>query len=104
MKRWALFLFILLISLTVSAKEEQATAILLDNSRSISPQDFQKAKLLIQQMQQEFPGKTTVYVFGTDMKRVDAAEIQNLSATESYTMIYDAAFDAAKAPRSWKMS
>ena len=96
MKRWALFLLISLLSLSASAAEKQATAILLDNSRSISPRDFQKAKALILQMHQEFPGKTTVYVFGTDMKKVDAAEIEALNATESYTMIYDAAFDAAQ--------
>ena len=96
MKRWALFLFLLLLSSSAFAAEKQATVILLDNSRSISAPDFQKAKSLILQMLQQFPGTTTVYVFGTDMKKVGASEISSLSASESYTMIYDAAFDAVQ--------
>ena len=95
MKHWALF-FLILLPISVFAAEEQATAILLDNSKSIKPQDFQKSKELIQQIQEEFPGQKLLYVFGNEMRKIDQSELMSLQATESYTMIYDAAYDAAQ--------
>jgi hypothetical protein len=96
MKAWALLFFVLLPTVLVHAAEEQATAILLDNSKSVSARDFQSAKELIREMHDQLPGTKLLYVFGTDMRRIDISELEKLQATESYTMVYDAAFDAAK--------
>ncbi len=96
MKRCTLFFLVFGLALSLSAAERQATAILLDNSKSISPSDFQKAKDLISQMLEKLPGTKLVYVFGTDMRKVEPSDFSSLQATESYTMIYDAAFDAAQ--------
>jgi len=96
MKKFVLVLFILLVSLPLFAAEKQAASILLDNSKSISPEDFQKAKDLIRQILADLDGTKLIYQFGSDMKKIDASELPTVQPTESYTMIYDAAFDAAQ--------
>ncbi len=96
MKKCAFYLLFLFVTLPLYAAEKQATAILLDNSRSVTPEDFQKAKELIRQVMEEVDGTKLIYQFGNDMKRIDLSELENVQATESYTMIYDAAYDAAK--------
>lgn len=96
MKTVAILLFILLVSLPLFAAEKQATVILLDNSKSVSPEDFQKAKNLIRQVVEKLEGTELIYQFGNDMKMIDLSVLQDVQATESYTMIYDAAYDAAK--------
>jgi hypothetical protein len=96
MKCSVLLGLVFFIASTIFAAEKQATAILLDNSRSISNDDFQKAKSIINEMHLQLPGSTMIYVFGNDMKKVEPANVPELKATESYTMIYDAAYDAAQ--------
>ncbi|MCI0412886.1 FHA domain-containing protein [bacterium] len=95
MKKCLVFL-IVFVSLPLFAAEKQATAILLDNSKSISPQDFQKAKTLIQEIVAQLDGTKLIYQFGNDMKKIEPSDLETVQANESYTMIYDAAYDSAK--------
>jgi hypothetical protein len=96
MKRFVFFLILLALTLSVSAAENQATAILLDNSKSVPVKDFEKAKAIVDQLVQHSTGPTTVYVFGDTMKKISSNDLAALQPTDSYTMIYDAAYDAAK--------
>ncbi len=95
MKTCVSFLLALCFTFSVFAADQQATAILLDVSRSIPSDDFRKAKEAIREIS-ETSGTTTLYAFGSDMKLLDPDELSGLQATESYTMIYDAAYDAAQ--------
>jgi hypothetical protein len=96
MKRLALFLLFMSLALSGFTAEHQAVTILLDNSRSVPPEDFQKAKTLIDQLVQQAGGPVTVYVFGTEMKKIDSAELSSVKPTDSYTMVYDSAYDASQ--------
>ena len=96
MKKSVLFLVFLFVSLPLFAADKQATSILLDNSKSISAEDFGKAKDLIRQVLQNVDGTKLIYQFGNDMKKIDPSELPTVQPTESYTMIYDAAYDAAQ--------
>ena len=96
MRLFLVFSLLLFLSIPAFGVEKQATAILLDNSKSVSASDFQKAKELIAQMRERFEGPTLLFLFGTDMRKISPEELSSVQATESYTMIYDAAYDAAK--------
>jgi FHA domain-containing protein/von Willebrand factor type A domain-containing protein len=96
MKRLVLFLFLLTLSLPAFAAENQATAILLDNSKSVPASDFEQAKKAVDQFVQDSTGPTTVYVFGDTVKKISSNDLVALQPTASYTMVYDAAYDAAK--------
>jgi|GEM_PF-2795239 len=96
MKKLALVLFFFALSLPAFGAENQATAILLDNSRSVPPRDFNNAKKIVDQLVQQSTGPTTVYVFGNEMKKIGSTELATLEPTDSYTMVYDSAYDAAQ--------
>lgn len=74
------------------------TSILVDTSASIRPEDFQKARNFIQELVTSAgPGeKITIYTFGNNLRKVTPAELDTLKASESYTMLFDAAYDAAQ--------
>src|SRR5215211_4133843 len=86
MKRLVLFLAIFCFVLPLFAEEKQATTILLDISRSIPPKDFQSAKKLIQELLSQSTGQNSLFVFGSDMKKIDSSQLASVQATESYTM------------------
>jgi hypothetical protein len=96
MKTCAVLVLLLLVSFPLMAAEKQATAILLDNSKSIPPADFQKSKDLMGNLYEQLSGTKLLYVFGNEMRKIDREELASVQATESYTMIYDAAYDAAQ--------
>lgn len=99
MNKLFLVLLIICVLLQVSyAAENQAVAVLLDISRSVAPQDFDAAKKTITRLTEEYrdPDVLLLYVFGSELKKIDAAQVDAVEATESYTTLFDAAYDAAQ--------
>ena len=97
MKRFCFFCFALLLSLPLLAST-CATAILVDTSRSVPPEDFRRAQEVIQEyLAASGPeDKVILYAFGNELRRITPEELSGLQATDSYTMLYDAAYDAAQ--------
>lgn len=97
MKRVFLFFLALCFCLPAFASTN-AVAILVDTSRSIPPDDFEKARTLIRKILDSAApeDQITIYAFGNDLRKVSLDELKNLQASESYTMLYDAAYDAAR--------
>lgn len=74
------------------------TSILVDTSGSIPVEDFQKARVLIQDLLTSAgpDEKIAIYAFGNDLRKVTPEELSALRATESNTMLFDAAYEAAR--------
>ncbi|HSP07841.1 MAG TPA: FHA domain-containing protein, partial [Acidobacteriota bacterium] len=74
------------------------TAILFDTSRSVPPEDFHKATGIVQQyLGASGPqDRVILYAFGNDLRKVSPEQMKALEATESYTMLFDAAYEAAQ--------
>jgi len=96
-RRWFLY-FILLFPVFVFAEGTRTIAILFDVSKSIPPNQFQQAKEAVAQtIQQGAPGETiSIYAFGDSLRKVDPADLRNLQAVESNTMMFDALYDVAR--------
>ena len=97
MKRVGVFFLILLFPLVVSAATS-ATAILIDISRSVPPDDFQRAKVLIRGIVEEAGSDDIieVYAFGNEVRKISTNELESLQPSESFTMLFDAAYDVAQ--------
>lgn len=93
-----LFLITLLFTPGMALAENQAVAILFDISRSVPPGDFQKAKDAVREFAAQAGPEDVVliYVFGNETRKISISELDSIQATESYTVVYDAAFDAAQ--------
>ena len=78
------------------AAEIHATGILLDVSKSVSPEEFERIKGIVQQIADQHQSSSAVlslYIFGTKLDRIDRSQLASVQATQSYTMFYDALYD-----------
>jgi FHA domain/von Willebrand factor type A domain len=89
---------ILLFALPVLAEGGQAVAVLLDVSKSVPPEQFFKAKEIVRNLEDQASSfdAISIYAFGDTLRRIDRADLNSLQASESYTLLYDAAYDVAR--------
>ena len=97
MKR-VFFLWLVFLASIPALASTSVTAILFDTSRSVSPEDFQKALEFVRQFVDESgPGdRVILYSFGNELRRITPEQLKDLQATESYTALFDAAYEAAQ--------
>jgi hypothetical protein len=97
MRKTLFFFLILFFSLSVYGADRAEISILLDTSKSVPPKDFQSAKTTIHSlMDQAGPGTSVnLYRFGTNLSKIESADLNKIQPDDSYTMVYDAAYDAA---------
>lgn len=98
MRKIVSLIAILLCALPVFGEGSQSIAVLLDVSKSVPPEQFLKAKQMIHALIDQAPPTDTIsiYAFGDTLRRVDQSDLDSLQATESYTLLYDAAYDVAR--------
>jgi hypothetical protein len=82
----------------LQAVENRSTSLLLDVSKSIPPRDFEKAKVVINEIANTSNGSdtTAVYLFGSKIEMIDRAPLTAVQPAEANSAIYDSAFEAAK--------
>lgn len=80
------------------SENTQTVAVLLDVSKSVPPEHFLKGKQIIRDLtnQATATDKISIYAFGDNLRRVDPSNLDSLQATESYTLLFDAAYDVAR--------
>jgi hypothetical protein len=96
-----LFLSALILVVVVSsafAEGNVAIAVLMDISKSVPQEDLQKGKELANKLIQQAGSADTVslYVFGKEFRKITPGELENIGSTESYTLLYDSAYDVAR--------
>src|SRR5262245_32883739 len=91
-------LFCLLLFFPLFSFAETATIVLFDISRSVPPEDFQMSKVLVRGLlEQKKPNDVVeIYAFGNSYRKVEPEDLDALQATESNTLLFDAAYDAAQ--------
>ncbi len=96
MKRLFFFL-IFLVPFTCNA-DTQAVVILLDVTKTIPLDDFAKSKGIAQQLiQQNASGNIlTVYAFGSKLREIDPAKLNEIERNDMRTSFYDAIYDVAQ--------
>jgi FHA domain/von Willebrand factor type A domain len=98
MRNLIVVITILILAIPLFGESTQSIAILLDVSKSVPPDQFLKAKQVIQTLTSQTPptDKVSIYAFGNSLRRVDPADLDSLRADESYTELFDAAYDVAQ--------
>lgn len=97
MKKSLLAFIVLLFALRAWCDDTRAIAVLLDISKSIPSKDFEKGKEFVGQLVNQAPASESfsLYAFGNELRKVSPDELQMVQASDSYTMLYDAVYDAA---------
>jgi hypothetical protein len=90
-----IFVCIFLFTISSAADEIQNVSVLLDVSRSVSPQEFERIKGKIQELtQQKNPTiHFSLYIFGNSLQKITRDQLQSIQATQSNTIFYDALYD-----------
>lgn len=98
MKSFAIFLALLVLLSGSPAHANRAIAILLDVSKSIPPEDFAKARKMATDLANGASpqDQISIFVFGSQFRKVTPEELATIEPTESYTLLYDSAFDVAR--------
>jgi hypothetical protein len=95
-----IFFCTFLFSITASGADEiHSVNILLDVSKSVSPQQFERIKGQIQEItqQKESPLHITLYIFGNNLQKISLDQLRSVEATQSNTIFYDALYDVLQA-------
>lgn len=91
-------LLVLAFSVVFADDGNIAVFLLVDVSKSVPPEDLQKAKELADKLVQGAAPNDVIslYVFGKEFRKVTPQELQQTVTTESYTLLYDSTYDVAR--------